>query len=227
MFTLKQSKDDYINLLEIYNKHIIESNTVKKRNGLHDYSLINALLKKTDEVHLHSNFIYSMINPEGSHYYGNKFLEFFLESINEKDFINLDNARVHKEKGKIDLLIEDGENIIIIENKLKAKDQKHQISRYIKYVLDEYIEEDNELSGKINIVYLSEYKKLPTSDKQSTIGFDELNDKSKKLIWKNKKVELCNKKILNLPNNTEFTFNRVKHSENLYEWTNKIEKNSL
>ena len=220
VFTLKQSKDDYINLLEIYNKHIIESNAIKKRNGMHDYSLINALLKKTDEVHLHSNFIYSMINPEGSHYCGNKFLEFFLESINEKDFINLNNARVHKEKGKIDLLIEDGEKIIIIENKLRAKDQKHQISRYIKYVLDEYIEEDSKLSDKIHIVYLSEYKKLPTQHEESTVGFDVLIDKSKKMIWKNIVVKLCDKKILDLPQDTEFKFKRVKHSDNLYDWVN-------
>ena len=107
-------KNDYSTLLDIFNK-LQENNIEKKKQGIHDYCLINALLKKNDEVNLHSNFIYSMINPKGSHYCENIFLKLFLESINEDGFINLNNAKVYKEKGKVDLLIEDGEKVIIIE----------------------------------------------------------------------------------------------------------------
>lgn len=210
---------DYNNLLGLFDK-FQNNNKQKKDFGLHDYSLINALLKKNDEVNLHSNFIYSMINPNSSHYCGNNFLKLFLESIGEIGFINLDNARVHKEKGKIDLLIEDGNNLIIIENKLRAVDQRHQISRYIKYVYEKYIENSCHINDRIKVIYLSQYKEMPSSDSESIIGF-ECSDKSKNLIWKGEEVELCDGAKLNLPTGTELKFIRVKHSKELSQWVDK------
>lgn len=183
---------------------------------------MNALLKKTDEVNLHSNFIYSMINPESNHYCGNIFLNLFLEAINENGFITLDNAKVHKEVGKIDLLIEDGERVIIIENKLRAVDQKHQISRYVKYCVDNYLKEyDGRYEDRIRIVYLSEYKKIPSKDKQSCYGFEELSNDSTKMKWLNKEVSLHNSGKLNLPKDTTLNFNRVQHSRELLKWVDK------
>lgn len=200
--------------MEIFNK-LKESNEEKKRQGIHDYSLINALLKKTDEVHLHSNFIYSMINPKGSHYHEGKFLELFLDSINENDFIDIDNARVYKEKGKIDLLVEDGEHYLIIENKLRAVDQKHQISRYIDYVIKNYLDGDNEHSHqKIRVVYLSEYKAKPSMKSESIIGF-ELKDGV--LTRNDEKISA----LTLATKNTKIKFNRVKHSNELWKWVEK------
>lgn len=214
----------YRRLLALYD-NLWNTNQEKKSSGIHDYSLMNALLKKTDEVNLHSNFIYSMINPKSSHYCGNIFLKYFLEAINEPDFINLNDARVHKEVGKIDLLIEDGEKVIIIENKLRAPDQKHQISRYIKYSIGTYLtgkfETSDDLENKIHIVYLSEYKRIPSAEQESCFGFKELTKESKELIWKNSDVELHNSGKLSLPTNTKLKFNRVQHSKELFEWIEK------
>jgi len=208
---------DYKKLLNKYTA-LNNDNEQKKKAGVHDYSIMNALLKKTDEVNLHSNFIYSMINPKSSHYCGTIFLELFLESINESNFINLSNARVHKEKGKVDLLIEDGEKVIIIENKLRAVDQQHQISRYIQYVYDKYIDKNTTINDKIHVVYLSEYKKTPSKEKKSTIGFDELNHHSKELVWQGNNINLCNGSNLSLPNGTRLRYNRVQHSVQLLKW---------
>jgi hypothetical protein len=211
-------EDNYKILLEIYTD-LQNNNSEKKKLGIHDYSLMNALLKKTDEVNLHSNFIYSMINPKSNHYCENIFLKFFLEAINEANFINLDNAKVHKEVGKIDLLIEDGERVIIIENKLRAPDQEHQISRYIKYSIENYLEYPKaRIEDKIHVVYLSEYKAIPSIDKNSCLGFEELQDGDKKLIWKNKLVELKNSGSFDLPQNTILNFSRVQHSKELLIW---------
>ncbi len=210
--------ENYKNLLNKYNI-LYNENEKKKKLGVHDYSLMNALLKKTDEVNLHSNFIYSMINPKGSHYCGTIFLELFLEAINEANFVNLSNARVHKEKGKIDLLIEDGEKVIIIENKLRAVDQQHQISRYIQYVYDKYMDKNTSVDNKVRIVYLSEYKKIPSKDKNSTIGFNKISNQSIELIWQEENdIELCNDTKLSLPKNTRLKFNSVQHSKHLLDW---------
>ncbi len=214
---------EYKSLLSTFNE-LQKNNDEKKKQGIHDYSLINALLKKNDEVNLHSNFIYSMINPKSSHYCGNIFLELFLEAINEANFINLSNARVHKEKGKIDLLIEDGDRVIIIENKLRAPDQPYQFSRYIQYAIDTYLQEDYiSLDKKIRVIYLSEYKATPSKKSESIIGFTL---KDGKLKWNNnpiykeanKKDKTIEKLNLDLHTGTQLKFNRVQHSKHLLSW---------
>ena len=220
---MKLSENDYSTLLSIFNK-VQENNNNKKAQGIHDYSLINALLKKTDEVNLHSNFIYSMINPKSSHYCGNKFLELFLKSINEINFINLGNARVHKEKGKIDLLIEDGEKVIIIENKLRAPDQPYQISRYVQYAIDTYLQGDHtSLDKKMRVIYLSEYKVIPSLNSESIIGFTlslgKLRWNGSPIVMEITKKGIIKEKLnLDLPKDTELDFNRVQHSKELLKW---------
>ncbi len=205
------SENEYKDLLKIFNK-LDEDNKLEKKKGSHDYSLMNALLKKTNEVHLHSNFIYSMINPRGNHYCDSDFLNIFLDSINESGFIDIDNARTHKEKGKIDLLVEDGEHYLIIENKLSAVDQPRQISRYIHYIIKNYLDKDDEkLHEKIRVVYLSEYKPKPSIKSESIIGF-ELKDSV--LTRNDESVS-----ELTLPKrDTKINFNRVQHSNELCKW---------
>jgi hypothetical protein len=152
--------------LKANNKKLIEQ-------GVHDYSLINSLLKANDEVRLHSRFIYSMINPNGLHYCDNKFLKVFLDLLPDelKNFIDPENARIFKEKGKIDLLIHDDNNFLIVENKLSAVDQKYQITRYIQYVQKEFFEDGKDISSNIVVVYLSKSRKEPSQDSKSLIGF--------------------------------------------------------
>ena len=226
---IELAENKYSFLLSTFKK-LQNINEQKKKSGIHDYSLMNALLKKTDEVNLHSNFIYSMINPNSSHYYGNQFLKLFLESINEDDFIDIENAKVYKEKGKIDLLVEDGNHVLIIENKLRAVDQEYQISRYIQHVIENYLDNDKEnLETKIHIVYLSEYKATPFDKSQSIIGFRLIGNK---LEWENtpvkkdvkRKGKLIGKLDLVLPDDTCFKFNRVKHSKELCEWVIEAKK---
>jgi hypothetical protein len=211
------SENEYKDLLKIFNK-LDEDNKSKKKKGIHDYSLMNALLKKIDEVHLHSNFIYSMINPRGNHYCDSNFLNIFLDSINESSFIDIDNARTHKEKGKIDLLVEDGEHYLIIENKLSAVDQPRQISRYIHYIIEKYLDKDDEkIHEKIRVVYLSEYKATPSQKSESIIGF-ELKDGA--LTRNDESVS-----ELTLPKRgTKINFNRVQHSNQLYKWVEESKK---
>jgi len=212
---LTEQDNDYKKLLVLYN--ILQSDNQEKKNaGIHDYSLMNALLKKTDEVNLHSNFIYSMINPASAHYYGPEFLKLFLAAINIENFINLDNAKVHKEVGKIDLLIEDGNNVIIIENKLRAVDQPSQINRYILYTIENYLGDDTKLlSDNVHIIYLSQYKSEPSPESKSIEGFTLDNGF---LTWKSNSKNTVG---LALDIGTKIKFTRVKHSDELNTWIEK------
>lgn len=155
-----------------------------KNEGVHDYSLLNSLLKANDEVNLHSKFIFSMINPEGLHYCGSKFLNLFLKQINCEGFLSKNNTVVHREKDNIDLLIHDGKHFIIIENKLDAIDQRYQITRYIQYIKNEFLTSDVKegLSDKIRVVYLSKNRSFPKKGSDSCVGFKLVPD-SKYIKW--------------------------------------------
>lgn len=151
--------------------------------GINDYCLLASVLPTNDEVRLHSRFIYSMINPAGLHYHGNIFLKLFLEQLPSElhDFINLERAVVTREKDRIDLMIHDGEHYLIIENKLRAGDQKYQITRYIKHVREKYLSEYEDVSKNIKVVYLSKSRKQPTDESKSLIGFSL---KKQELEWR-------------------------------------------
>lgn len=220
---MAEQENGYKELLTLYNK-LQSDNQKQKDAGVHDYSLMNALLKKTDEVNLHSNFIYSMINPTSTHYCGTDFLELFLDVIDAKDFITLNNAKVHKEVGKIDLLIEDGENVIIIENKLRAVDQPSQINRYILYTIENYLDGNKKLlSDNVHIVYLSEYKSEPSIKSKSIEGFTLGNDF---LTWSGTQIDIQESNTKNtvkfdLDIGTKIKFTRVKHSKELALWAER------
>lgn len=124
-----------------------------------DYNIITALLSHSDEVRLHSRFIYSLISPKGRHYKGTLFLEEFLNMLGVENF-NYENAKVKKESENIDIYITDGCQHIIIENKIHAFDQKHQISRYIDTIKEGCYEED--IYDKILVVYLTLNSKHPS-----------------------------------------------------------------
>ena len=100
-------------------------------------------------------FLANLLNPKGSHGQGGKFLEAFLKMLRKTlhtmptDSLNLDiaNSSVKVEKyiglqtnsegGRIDIFITDGKHSIIIENKIYAGDQHHQMLRYWNYGLSQ------------------------------------------------------------------------------------------
>lgn len=173
-------------------KRLASLNEEAKANGKHDYSLLTALLNKNDEVRLHSRFLYSMLNPDAFHYCGEVFLKAFLDNCGltqrfEKEGIrafDYQSAFLEIEKDNIDLAIYDGYHIILIENKLNAGDQKHQITRYINAAIKRFELDPNDaeaISKRLSVIYLSKHRQTPSA--QSIIGF-EINERADALIWK-------------------------------------------
>ena len=144
-------------------------------DGVHDYSLIASMLKPSNEVTLHSRFLYSMLDPKGLHYQKDAFLKLFLEQLPDRiwgqDRVCLDpkRARVLREKDSIDILIHDGERALIIENKIYAPDQRYQISRYIGCVQKKLFAGEQDLNGRLAVIYLSAKRQQPTNN--SMFGF--------------------------------------------------------
>lgn len=131
----------------------------KIRSGINDYNVMTSLLRQSDEVRLHSRFIYSLINPDGKHYQNSFFLKSFLDVLDIKEF-DCENATVKREFENIDLYITDGCKHIIIENKIHAYDQDRQISRYIKILKANTVEDD--VFDKIYVIYLTLNARAPS-----------------------------------------------------------------
>ena len=161
---IKLQKEDFEKLFMAISKGYMAAKAEADRQramGKHDYNIFTLFHGFSDEVNLHSNFIASLLDPNGDHYKGDLFLKLFLETCGIDDFgIDTSMATVFKEFKHIDIYISDGKKHIILENKVYAKDQPTQIARYIDAIKKEGAEDED-----IYVLYLHPDGKLP--DNQS------------------------------------------------------------
>lgn len=164
--------NDIINILNqvrIVSQKIKEQRKEKFERG-ENYNIFNDLGFMSDEVHLHSMFLANLLNPKGSHGQRGKFLEAFLKMLQKSfpalsaDSLKLDTtiASVDVEKfigrqtdsegGRIDIYLSDGKHSIIIENKIYAGDQHHQMLRYRNYGLSQ---KGNDTEKSFVLIYLT------------------------------------------------------------------------
>ena len=157
---IKSQKEDFEKLFMAMSKGYMAAKAEADRQramGKHDYNIFTLFHGFSDEVNLHSNFIASLLDPNGDHYKNDLFLKLFLETCDIDD-LSIDTSRttVFKEFKHIDIYISDGKKHIILENKVYAKDQPTQIARYIKAIKDEGAKDED-----IYVLYLHPDGKLP------------------------------------------------------------------
>ena len=107
------------------------------------FNVFNVIGLRTEEVRLHSAFVAELLNPNGSHGMGSAFLQEFLGIVGlEADYVISANEVIVERSigttttttgGRIDIILEDGNHALIIENKIYAGDQFHQLLRYYNY----------------------------------------------------------------------------------------------
>lgn len=125
----------------------------------------------TDEVKI-CRIIYELINPNGSHYQGDKYLKLFVkyvlgiaDNFSDEDYKNIRVFKEYKieDDRRIDLVIESSNIFIPIEVKIKAEDQERQCYDYYKRAKNS------------KVYYLSLNGKKPS--KESAKGLSEIIDK--------------------------------------------------
>lgn len=116
----------------------------KRKRGEY-FNVFTTLGLWSEEVRLHSSFLAELLNPNGNHGMGASFLAHFLRLVGEQpDYIQSDKVNQNiverfigektvDEGGRLDIIIEDGNHAIIIENKIYADEQEHQLLRYDNY----------------------------------------------------------------------------------------------
>ena len=183
---IKSRKEDFEKLFADMSKGYMAAKAEADRQramGKHDYNIFTLFHDFSDEVNLHSNFIASLLDPNGDHYKGDLFLKLFLETCGIDDLsIDMSRATVFKEFKHIDIYISDGKKHIILENKVYAKDQPTQIARYIETIKGEGAKESDRVKDEdICVLYLHPDGKLP--DDQS------FGDYHAKLLGENPSIE--------------------------------------
>lgn len=164
--------NDIINILNqvrIVSQKIKEQRKEKFERG-ESFNIFNDLGFMSDEVHLHSMFLANLLNPKGSHGQRGKFLEAFLKMLQKSfpaisaDSLELDTAiasvevekyigrQTDSEGGRIDIYLTDDKHSIIIENKIYAGDQHHQMLRYWNYGMSQ---KGNDTEKSFVLIYLT------------------------------------------------------------------------
>lgn len=155
--------------------------------SINTFNIFSILRKPNDEVNLHSKFIFELLNPQGSHQQGDRFLKLFFQEL-ELDETTLE-YQVFREKFNIDILITTQNRAIIIENKIETQDHSEQLSRYYKKIEEEGYSED-----EITFFYLTLFETEP----------NEINmrEKVKNITYKyeiHNWIEVCIQKVIKLP----------------------------
>ena len=132
------------------------------------FNIFTAMFYESDEVNLHSQFIFSLLNFKTGNEY--RYLNAFLKCVDSSFEYNLNSLEIHKELHDIDILLLDKstKRAVIIENKIYASDSNHenegQLEKYYRIIIEEEkIPEDN-----IEVYYLSLDGHEPSTESVST-----------------------------------------------------------
>lgn len=138
-------------LLKEISKIVVEEKTRQEegRKRGEKFNIFNVLGLSRNEVRLHSAFLAELLNPDGNHGLGDKFLKAFIKDVINDESFQFDSASAkpqveftigsinedYTKGGRIDILIQDKkQKSIIIENKIDAVDQPKQLLRYYNYI---------------------------------------------------------------------------------------------
>lgn len=101
------------------------------------FNIFSILNMERKEVETHSMFLYELLNPDGSHFQGMKYLEIFIKEILKIEPFEYENVKVGREtfadKRKIDFTIANDDYYIAIEMKIDAGDQNKQVDDYFAF----------------------------------------------------------------------------------------------
>ena len=233
---IKSEKEDFEKLFADMSKGYMAAKAEADRQramGKHDYNIFTLFHDFSDEVNLHSNFIASLLDPNGDHYKGDLFLKLFLETCGIDDFsIDTSRATVFKEFKHIDIYISDGKKHIILENKVYANDQPTQIARYIETIKGEGAKESDRVKDEdICVLYLHPDGKLP--DNQSfgdyhtrllgenpSIKFKVISYGNEILEW----IDRCKNEVSNITDLNVFLSQYKDVIEMIYDRYKRIDK---
>jgi len=192
---LKMDYDDkYKDFFEQIKKFKNEQAKQKQR-GLNDYNILTAVRKPHAEVGMHSNFIYSLINPDGLHYQDDLFVNLFIKYVLKiDDFGKVIKVEIEEDANgrRIDFTIKSDKYYIGIEMKIYAYDQNNQIKDYFTSLTNK-AKQNNQ---KVIIYYLTIDGKEASKNSYQDIAYKQISFETEILDW----LKKCQKEVKNITN---------------------------
>ena len=193
--------EPYSNFFKKLQEFIIKQNEQKKR-GLNDYNMVNVVRSETSEVGMHSNVIYSLINPKGLHYQDDLFLQHFIKDVlgfHKDEFGKILSVQAEETTHygrRIDFTIKSTKYYIGIEMKIHASDLTNQISDYAKDLESKAKEHSTQ---EVQIYYLTLFGKDASPESCGDVKPKNISFKKHILKW----IDSCQNEIRNITNLNE------------------------
>ena len=205
-----------------------EEQKKQKQRGLNDYNMVNVVRKENAEVGMHSNVIYSLIDPNGLHYQDDLFLRIFIKDVLEindfGDILSVQAEESTNENRRVDFTIKSSKYYIGIEMKVDAGDLDNQISDYSKDLKEKASNDSNQ---EVIIYYLTKNgKDASLNSHNNKLEYKRISFENHILTW----IENCQKEVKNITNLNEAFENYkdiVKKITNKYEGRVMSLKNEL
>ena len=177
-----------------------EEQKKQKQRGLNDYNMVNVVRKENAEVGMHSNVIYSLIDPNGLHYQDELFLQIFIKDVLEindfGDILSVQAEESTNENRRVDFTIKSSNYYIGIEMKVDAVDLENQISHYYEDLKEKA---SKDLNQEVIIYYLTKNAKDASFHSHREIEYRKISFEKHILTW----IENCQKEVKNITNLNE------------------------
>lgn len=183
----------------------------------------------------HSSIIAELLNNNGSHNFKNKFLEEFILVLKNKKLFDygfdfsFKNVNVHTEyptkDGRIDILIRNDYQCIIIENKIYASDQFEQLKRYDLFGRENYV-------NQYQLIYLTLWGNEADDQSGGGVNYKKISYQETIIEWLERCVEvsarspIIRETIIQYINHIKYLTNNnnnAKMNEELIEYLGKAE----
>jgi len=159
----------------------------------------------------HTSILAELLNPKGTHGMKDTFLKLFIKIVLADDFsFDLENKNITVRKeytiddGRLDILIYNSEQAIIIENKISADDQENQLRRYDSFGEKKY-------NGNHRILYLTLWGNEASEQSGGGIDYKCISYKDHIIKW----LEECLMVSSNSPNVNQTIFQYLNHLKQL------------
>ncbi|RED26322.1 PD-(D/E)XK nuclease superfamily protein [Flavobacterium cutihirudinis] len=180
---------DKIKILNKYQKKISDLSSEERFNmfkicGVNHYEVT------------HSSILTELLSNNSSHNFGNKFFIAFLKTLKKENLLSedyqfsLEDIKVIPEfsigeLGRIDILIKNSYQCIIIENKIYAKDRLEQLKRYETYAKNKFTD--------YKLFYLTLYGDEASEDSAQDSNYSTISYSYTIINWLERCVEISAK----------------------------------
>ena len=134
------------------------------------FNVFTVLRSASDEVNLHSRFLHALLEHVDPSSGRRENLERFLRCVAGASDFSLADARVEREADNVDLLIANGRQAVVVENKIWARDQDRQLQRYRDALVGQGYDD-----AEIRLLYLTPYGHAPEAQSAGEISEDRIH----------------------------------------------------